>query len=162
MSTFKSALLILFIGLAGCSSVSEIQPVSGVSFPSGYSVGTVEVEDKTGKFYDLKDNYTVTGLMQEAMEEALEKAGKRGASSNSLTYKVAVIQYQQGSAVARWMMPGVGKTILSVEGTVVDASGAVIATSQATESIGAGGGFTAGAWKYIFGNVADKLVGDLP
>ena len=113
MSTFKSALLIIFIGLAGCSSVSEIQPVSGVSFPASYSVGTVEVEDKTGKFYDFKDDYTVTGLMQEAMEEALEKAGKQGASSNSLTYKVAVIQYQQGSAVARWMMP-VGKTILSV------------------------------------------------
>jgi hypothetical protein len=59
-------------------------------------------------------------------------------------------------------MPGMGKTILSVEGVVKDSRDIVLVTTQATESIGAGGGFTAGAWKYIFGNVAEKLVNDLP
>ena len=59
-------------------------------------------------------------------------------------------------------MPGLGKTILSVEGSVKDSTGNVIASTRATESIGAGGGYTIGAWKYIFENVAEKLVDDLP
>lgn len=155
-----AALLALF--LTACSSVSELQPAGGETFPPSYSVTAVTVEDKTGKFHDLEDGADVEALMHDAMQEALLEAGKVGESSAELTYQIYIIQYQKGSALARWMMPGMGKTILSVEGLVKDSSGTVLATTQATESIGAGGGYTAGAWKYIFGNVAEKLVNDLP
>ena len=153
---------LLFLYLAACSSVSELQPADGETFPSLYSVSAVTVEDKTGKFHDLKDGADVESLMRDAMQQALRDASKSGDSPAKLTYQIYIIQYQKGSAAARWMMPGMGKTLLSVEGLVLDSGGQVLATTQATESIGAGGGFTVGAWKYIFRNVAKKLVNDLP
>lgn len=152
----------LLLCVAACSSVSELQPTGGVTFPPAYSITEVTVEDKTGKIHDLDDGADVEGLMHDAMQAALSDAGKVGMSGTKLSYEVYIIQYQKGSAVARWMMPGLGKTILSVEGLVKDSSGTVLATTQATESIGAGGGFTMGAWKYIFESVAKELVSDLP
>ena len=69
--------------------------------------------------------------------------------------------YSKGNAVARWMLPGAGKTILSVEARLKNDVGAIVAESQATESIGAGGLYTIGAWKRVFDKVANSLVTDI-
>ena len=160
MKSLGSVLVLL--SLAACSTVSELQPAEGVSFPPSYSISQILVEDKTGEDHELENGMTVEALMKSAMREAISNSGKLESGGPKLTYEVFVIQYQKGSAAARWLMPGLGKTILSVEGSVKDSTGNVIASTRATESIGAGGGYTIGAWKYIFENVAEKLVDDLP
>jgi len=59
------------------------------------------------------------------------------------------------------MIPGAGKTVLSVEARMTDSYGGTVAKSQATESIGAGGLYTIGAWKRVFIKVAQSLVSDI-
>ena len=56
---------------------------------------------------------------------------------------------------------GYGSTVLVVEATLRDADGNVDATAQANRSVDAGGGYTVGAWKKIFDDVAGDLVSDL-
>ena len=75
--------------------------------------------------------------------------------------EVNIIQYTKGNAVARWLLPGAGKTILSVEARLVSKTGTTVAESQATESIGAGGLYTVGAWKRVFDTVAKSLIKDI-
>jgi len=154
----------VFVSLVtiGCSSVSELKPVAGIDFPPVYSIGNVEVEDRTGKEYELEGGANISVLMETAMYKALDDSGKREVKGSELSYEILIVDYQAGNAFARWLMPGAGKTILSVEGFVKDSTGTVLAATQASESVGAGGGYTIGAWKTVFDKVAKMLVKDLP
>ena len=57
-------------------------------------------------------------------------------------------------------MPGYGSTVLTVECALHDGAKKV-ATVNARRTVDAGGGYTVGAWKTIFGSVAEDIVADL-
>ena len=97
-------------------------------------------------------------MVNELTNESL--LGQDGAT-NAVTMNVNIIEYRKGDAFKRWLWPGYGSTVLVVEATLLDAEGNVDATAQANRSVDAGGGYTTGAWKKIFEDVAADLVADL-
>ena len=163
MNLFKSfnfyASIFLLVVLAGCASSSSINVVGDSLVASNLSIDSVTVTNSTGENFDGAD---VIALMQSATEDqVMKKSLKQPMSGTSYNLEIDIVQYSKGNAVARWILPGAGKTILSVEARLKNDVGAIVAESQATESIGAGGLYTIGAWKRVFDKVANSLVTDI-
>lgn len=118
-----------------------------------------EVANKTGESFDID----IAAMLRDAMVNELAKEnllGQQGAR-DLVTMNVNIIEYRKGDAFKRWLWPGYGSTVLVVEATLLDAEGNVDATAQANRSVDAGGGYTTGAYKEIFEDVAADLVADL-
>ena len=145
--------------LVGCASSSNID-VKTDSLIYNLSINTVVVENNTGSDFD---GTNVVALMETAVKTEITKSGLLLSSEERVEHslEVNIIQYTKGNAVARWLVPGAGKTILSVEARLVSETGTTVAESQATESIGAGGLYTVGAWKRVFDKVAKSLIKDI-
>jgi hypothetical protein len=153
-----AAISILIV--TGCASSSNIQATGQASIESDLTIAEINVANSTGENFEGTD---VIAMMRSAASDEVRKNGLRRYADSGTPYSlnINIIQYSKGNAVTRWMMPGAGKTILSVEAELKNPDGVVVAESQATESIGAGGLYTIGAWKRVFDKVAESLVGDI-
>tara|TARA_B100000029_G_C17136756_1_gene800837 strand:- start:191 stop:694 length:504 start_codon:yes stop_codon:yes gene_type:complete len=157
--SFKKLLTALFIGIvvAGCSTTSNIDLVNQDSMTSNFSVNSVTAKNESGQSFEID----IESLLETAVNQELSKQGLSNRGGPSYALQVSIIQYKEGNAFARWMMPGMGKTVLSVEAILTNETGVAVAQSQATRSIGAGGGYTINAWSRVFNQVAEQLVEDL-
>ncbi len=73
-----------------------------------------------------------------------------------------VIDYQEGSPIKRWIMPGWGQTAGKVSATVTDSStGQAVLIITGEERLGAGGLYSVGAESYIVDSAIDDLVRQL-
>lgn len=80
-------------------------------------------------------------------------------SYSKLVMNVKILDYDEGNAFKRWMMPGWGATKLSITAEILENDN-VIADSNATYKIYAGGVYSIGAWKKVFDNIAEVIVED--
>lgn len=154
---FIAALLLSFMFITGCSTTSVIEVVNPDLLDGDIAVANVTVSNATGEAFDIDIESMLTkGLLDELSNQSIldETGGK-------FNLDVSIVQYEKGNAFARWMVPGMGATVLSVEASLKDSSGSIIAQSQATKSIGAGGGYTIGAWATVFEDISKTLVTDL-
>ena len=71
-----------------------------------------------------------------------------------------IIDYAEGDAAKRWLMPGSGATILSIQSDLRDGND-VVGSVDARRTVSAGGLYSVGAWKIIFGDLADDVVTEL-
>ena len=152
----KVALLISFITLASCSTSSSISVVNPEKLNDNFTVSSILVKDSTAKLLDID----IEKLMKVAVEKELSKQGILDLSDNGYILRISIINYAKGNAFARWMLPGAGKTSLSVKADVFNNQEILIANAQAERSVSAGGGYTIGAWEQVFDDVAKALVAD--
>jgi hypothetical protein len=129
------------------------------AFHQDTKVEVGEVSNRTGETFDID----VEGMLRTAMNNALteENLHSDPGSQNSIIMDLNIIEYRKGDAFKRWLWPGFGSTVLVIEANLLDADGNVDATAQANRSVDAGGGYTIGAWREIFNDVAADLVSDL-
>ena len=129
------------------------------AFSSGTRVLVGQVSNKTGESFDLD----IEAMLRDAMENQLqeEQLLATHGTPGAVTMNINIIEYRKGDTFKRWLWPGYGSTVLVVEAVLLDSDGNVDATAQANRSVDFGGGYTAGAWKKIFANVAEDLVSDL-
>jgi len=143
--------------LAGCGTKSSYiaAPNAPVVNPAdGFKVG--QVEDLSGFQFNPNDKDAFS--LKEAMSSALGSAlARQGLMGEGYSVNVNILAYAPGSAFARWLMPGAGATILSVEALILDKQGTQAAKIPVERHISAGGGFTVGAYKYIFEEVAQEI-----
>ena len=149
--------LAFIILLSGCSTTSNIAVLDEAALQSEFSIDTVEVTNNTGQIFDID----IEAMLTSALVEELNSQGLSLKSGFPYSLDVSIIQYEKGNAFSRWLVPGMGATILSVEARITDEEDNVLTQSQATRSIGAGGGYTIGAWRRVFGEVADSLIDDV-
>lgn len=121
-----------------------------------FSVGTVE--NKTAKEFDV-DIIAMMGdeLTRELKEKQLFWEDE---SEYQVTLDIDIIEYQKGDAFKRWIMPGLGSTILKVQCHVMNKDKRV-GSIDAHRSVDAGGAYSAGAWKTVFKSVAEDIVEEL-
>ena len=157
----RAALLLFILALplvAGCGTKSTYIQTPGaqaINQSDGFIVG--KVEDLSGFQFkpNDKDAFSLKEAMSAALSSALTKQGLTGAGQYSVN--VNILAYAPGSAFARWLMPGAGATQLSVEAFIVDKKSTQVAKIPVERHISAGGGFTIGAYKYIFEDVAQEI-----
>ena len=151
------AVLLSVVFITSCSTNSVIDVVNADLLDGEFAVASVTVNNSTGQAFDIDIESMLTkGLLDELGSQSIldETGGK-------FNLDVSIVQYEKGNAFARWMVPGMGATVLSVEASLKDSSGSIVAQSQATKSIGAGGGYTIGAWSTVFKDTSKTLVADL-
>lgn len=151
--------IVLFV-LVGCGTktVYIADPGSEPVDPNAhFSVG--EVKDSSGFVFEADDDDTFD--LKDAMRSSLQdKLNANNPIGDSFRYivDVNILDYAPGNAALRWLAPGAGKTKLSVEAEIRAEGGKSYAIIQAARSIGFGGAFTIGAWKYVFDTVAEEIV----
>lgn len=148
--------LFLFFTLISCSTTSTIEPVSEGSSLKSYLVNDIIVLNKTGETYGEID---IVSLMKNAINKNISPINSN-LDMNKASLEIYIVQYQEGNAFGRWLAPGLAKTILSVETSLKNTDGEILLQSQVTRSVGAGGGYTIGAWSKVFEDVAKKIVED--
>jgi hypothetical protein len=122
-------------------------------------VAVGSVANETGDTFDVD----IEAMLRDALAEKL-KASEiycEHAEAHDLVINARVTGYQKGDAFKRWLLPGYGSTVLTVEGDLLDPAGNIIGTVQAKRSVDAGGAYTVGAWESIFAGVAQDVVDDL-
>ncbi len=67
---------------------------------------------------------------------------------------------EPGNAFARWLLPGLGATKLSIECTLREGNQEV-GTITVDREVAVGGGYTIGEWKEVFEDVAKNVVKEL-
>lgn len=160
----RNLLVVLFLVsslmMVGCSTKSSYSPVAGSSYvepTAQFNVG--EISNSSGFSFDAgdKDAFDLKDAMKTTLIEALQ--GKNSFNdAGKYTIAVNILKYAPGNAGLRWLLPGAGATHLSVIATILDAEAKPQATIPVDRSISAGGGYTIGAWKYVFKEVAAEIV----
>ncbi|EGY24611.1 hypothetical protein DA2_3227 [Desulfovibrio sp. A2] len=155
------SLLLLFCVLftAGCSTKSRITPMGDAAhIPAGstFSVGQT-VDDSSFKFGEQDEKFSLCDTMSASLKNALVQEAMESAQG-PLVIKTRILAYAPGNAFARWLVPGAGATKLSTESEVYAPDGSMLAKIPVERSIAAGGGYTIGAWKYVFDDVAKEIV----
>lgn len=144
-----------FIG-SGCSTKSAYQPVDGGTLEAQAQFAVGSVEDQSGFVPDEKEPIDLQWSMNDALNEALKNEGVLG--QGGYLINTTILHYSPGNAFTRWIAPGAGATKLHINSTVLNSQGKTIATIPVERSIAAGGGYTIGAWKYVFKEVAQEIV----
>ena len=144
-------------GMVGCatkSSLEGLSPTLKVAQTAKFESG--EVTDKSGFVFGEKDDKIVlTDAMKSSLTAALATEDLAG---NDYVIKTTILQYSPGNAFARWMLPGAGATKLVTESEIYTPEGVLVAKIPVNRSIAAGGGYTIGAWKTVFDDVAQEIV----
>jgi len=104
-------------------------------------------------------------MLSNSLDKALSDKGLLWDGSPDKKYydiSMRIIEYDMGNAFKRWLLPTYGSTVLSVHTDIIDLEKNEIVTyMEHKQTIAAGGGYTIGAWKYIFNNVAKDIATDI-
>ena len=152
------ALLVLLM-VTGCSTKAQLIPNADVEQPlvaDNFAVGAVH--DESGfVFENPKEAFNLEDAMANALQQALQKKNMCDTCSEYVL-NTKILEYSPGNAFARWIVPGAGATKLKTETTLASQDGTVFATIPVERVIAAGGGYTIGAWKYVFEDVSKAIV----
>jgi hypothetical protein len=145
---------------SGCSTKSVYIDAPGsenVDPAAQFNVGNIS--DTSGfKFAaDDQNAFNLADAMKASLQSALSMHVPQNAAKQ-YSINVEILQYDPGNAFLRWLAPTAGTTTLSVKAEVSDGDGKSYATIPVSRSIGFGGAFTIGAWKYVFDDVAKEIV----
>lgn len=147
------------INISGCGSVKH-----KLNFLDNYApqpltrIEVGHVTNETGQTFDID----IKQMLADSLTEALRKQKLlwAGGTSPKLLLNSKIVGYEKGSAFKRWLLPGYGSTVLSIEGELRDED-RLVASFQARRTVSFGGGYTIGAWKTIFADVAKDIVKDI-
>ncbi|MBR5050115.1 MAG: DUF4410 domain-containing protein [Desulfovibrio sp.] len=149
--------LMLSLALAGCATHGTMQ-LSDEARPlaADATFQNEEVKDASGFDWGTeKDRVDIVASLKAAIDWELAQANLAG---TGYVLRTDIVRYEPGNAFKRWLMPGFGATRLNVVGKVFTREGALVATVPVERYIGFGGGFTIGAWKDVFQDVAKEIV----
>lgn len=159
---FLVGVFIIFIMLEGCSGVARHDFTLKENYVpranTGVNVGVI----KKSKTVVLDNN--VEQQLKDAVNAELKNQGllPNQESSSILTLDLKVLEYSEGNAFKRWLVPNWGETSLTVTAKLKKGE-TVVGTARATRAV-TGGSMplaTVGASEYIFSDLAKDLISDL-
>jgi len=163
----RSAYFALALALAlalgsGCVTQGPVQLESDLLPRPGARIELLEVTNESRQAFAVD----AVALLRAAMSEALIAENlswtpdSQGPDRFGLS--LSITEYRPGDAFKRWLIPGWGGTVLAVAGTLRDAqTQEVAATVVHKRSVYIGGAYSIGAWREVFGWVAQDLTADL-
>jgi hypothetical protein len=104
----------------------------------------------------------VENLLRGALNGKLQAAGMRWnrGDGNKMVIESKIVEYEAGDAFKRWLLPGWGATVLTVQCDLKEEN-QLVGSVEARRTVSAGGGYTIGAWEDIFEDLAEDIVNDL-
>ena len=147
--------------LAACGTVEHKLTLVDNFIPDptlGIEVG--KVTDETGKTFGPEIN--VENMLRQAFTEKLtaDYLLWSDAMPKKLVLDSKILDYDEGNAFKRWLLPGWGATVLTIQSDLRQ-DGQLVGTIDAKRIVSAGGAYTVGAWKSVFTSLAGDVVEDL-
>ena len=151
--------ILSIMALTGCGAVQH-----KITFQDNYSpqaqtkIEVGQVTNETKETFDVN----VEQMLTDAFAEELRKEAMLwdGGSDTKLVLNSKIVEYAKGDAFKRWLLPGWGSTVLTIQCDLKDGN-KVVGSAEARRTVSIGGGYTIGAWKTIFASVAKDVVKDL-
>jgi len=158
---FVVSILIAVLTLSGCVSVKhKLDFESGYVPESGTMIEIGQVTNETGKTFEINVEQMLTDALTEKLRNENLLWVDQEAETNRLVLLSKIVEYAEGDAFKRWLLPGWGATILTVHGELRNGD-QLVGTAKARRNVYAGGAYTIGAWKTVFSKVAEDIVDDL-
>lgn len=155
-------LFLLFVG--GCATAKPmVQMEKDISLTGYKSFEIIPVINETGKTFefDVADHLTQHIKSKIKDKGYIINKGKE-AKDSILVIESSLITYEPGSAVKRWLLPGLGKTRATVRTSLIDKmTGKTIGEIVTAEEVGAGGFFSVGADKWILEVIAKGISNEI-
>src|SRR5439155_3276414 len=119
------------------------------------------VTNETGKTFTLDLPKMLTDALSKTLED--ERLLWTGNPANDRVIMTSqIVEYEEGDAFKRWLLPGWGTTVLSIHCELKDsATNRMIGAVDARRTVSIGGAYSIGAWKTIFASVAKDVVKEL-
>lgn len=153
----SNAVLVLL--LYGCGTVAHninLQP--NYAPTSGTTLEVGKVSNETGQSFEVNVEQLLTNALYNKLlsNELLWTDGQ----THKLMLSCKIVEYEEGNAFKRGLLPGWGATVLAIQCDLKE-GGRLVGSEDARRTVSAGGGFTIGAWRTIFNNLAEDVVKDL-
>ena len=158
ISAFNIVILCL---LSACGTVEhKLTLVDNFSPEPTIGIEVGKVTNETGKTFGPEIN--VEDMLRRALTEKLtaDYLLSDNTTQSKLVLDSKILDYDEGDAFKRWLLPGWGATVLTIQSDLRK-DGQLVGTVDAKRTVSAGGGYTIGAWKTIFDNLAADVVEDL-
>jgi hypothetical protein len=147
--------------LSACGTVEhKVNLLNNFTPDSATGIEVGKVVNETGKTFDPEVN--VEDMLRRALTGKLSAEGLSwsNATPKKLVLDSKILDYDQGDAFKRWLLPGWGSTVLTIQSDLRQ-EGQVVGTVDAKRTVSVGGAYTIGAWKTVFDNLAGDVVEDL-
>lgn len=143
--------------LVGCGSVEHrLDLKTGVTVDPSTKIQISKATNVSGQKFEVDvEKLLADALAEKFKDENLLASGTDAGQSLLISSKI--VEYDEGNAFKRWLMPGWGSTILTVESDLKQGS-TLVGTVHARRTVSMGGGYSIGAWKTIFGDLAEDIV----
>ncbi len=161
-STALFPVIICITLLTGCAApLDKAKYEAEILSEPGASIEMGLVTAAEGKAFEA-DALT---MLREALDRELEQRQIRwggDASMPRFILNATIINFEMGNAFKRWLLPGLGGTILEVKCDLLSGrDSSLVASFQHKRGVYIGGGFSIGAWKTIFSSVAADIANEL-
>jgi hypothetical protein len=155
--------MLLCLVFVGCGTTSRnVKLNDGYQATAGTKIEVPRAKNATGKTFEEID---VEKALSGELVAALIKEGLHADSNfqgSKLSLPCQITEYEPGDAFKRWLWPTYGSTVLNVKCELREiGSDKIVGTAEARHTVDAGGGYTIGAWKYIFADLAKDIVNEL-
>ena len=154
-------LLVCVLFLAGCGATQfESKLPETFQLQPGQTIEFLPIENVTGKTLDPPADQIFNEYMGNLLKE--RKLLNVSPQPAPIILKSKLIEYEPGSAFSRWLLPGLGTTICTVDAELLDKpTGALIGRLHSRQTVSFGGAYSIGAENYICKRVADDLIADI-
>jgi hypothetical protein len=150
---------LLLVVVSGCGSVRhQITLRDNYLPPTAVRIEVGQATNATGQTFDVNVEQMLTDALTERLRnEDLLWVGPGG---QRLVLVSKIVEYEKGDAFKRWLLPGWGATVLSIRSDLRDGN-QLVGSAEARRTVSFGGGYTIGAWRTIFADLAGDVVSDL-
>jgi hypothetical protein len=152
----------LALAAAGCGAVehsAQFEPTFVPKADTKIEVGPVT--NDTGKKFDID----LPKMFGDALSEELGNKNllwTQGQKGDHLIIATKIVEYDEGDAFKRWLLPGWGSTVITLHCELKQSgSGTLVGSVDAHRTVSFGGAYTIGAWRTIFASVAEDVVKEL-
>jgi Domain of unknown function (DUF4410) len=153
--------LISVLFMVGCGATSfDSKLPESYSLKAGQTIEFLPIENVTGKTLEPPADRIFNEYMGNLLKE--RKLLNLSAQPAAVVLKTKLTEYEPGNAFGRWLLPGLGTTVCSVDAEFLDKqTGALIGRLQSRQTVSIGGAYSIGADNYICKRVADDFIGEI-
>ncbi len=161
MKTKWLTLTVLVIA-SGCATKPDISIEAGSSLTKFTQVEIAQAVNETGNSANDSVALTFGSDLREAFRSEGVTVTDSSQPEGTLLVKPSLIHYEAGSAIARWILPGMGRTQASVSALLLDkATGKSLGDVAASDQVAAGGLYTIGQDRLILSRLANGFAKDI-
>jgi Domain of unknown function (DUF4410) len=149
--------------LAGCAATrADVAVEPGVSLQKFTQVEVAEGANETGSSAYDETAQTFASDLRSALQSEGVTLSDAGAPGSTLVVKPALVHYEPGSALARWILPGLGRTQATVSAALIDkGSGDSVGDVGASDQVTGGGLLSVGQERFILSRLAGDVAGQI-